>query len=456
MALDERTGIADLYEREVLPALTRRLDAAFPEFGWQRDAQGWRATNQEFTHATFGVRADRVVCHGDAPRGFLIHGQGATLWTTYLNGGRPARGRDFVSVVRTLAARAGLETDQLERPPTQAQRRSKLLHDTFALCRRELASERGEAARAYLERRGIPADRVVESGVGVMPETTRLRLALTIAGYRDTEIANAGILADSRWAGRIIGAWRDEHSNIATLWARTTYQDDAEKYLYLRGARRPDGLPYGLSSLVTSGPRAEAIDLLLVEGVLDIHVLQVNGVPHVAALGGTAAGSRLFEQLAAHGVSNVTLALDNDPAGATGTQRAIDAAIAADRSPRVWVIDPDLFDNAKDPGEVIQRQGPHAWERAAAAPICGITAYAVELAGPISNWRSEPGRRAGLARASTWLASLHPRHSIEQTAALDAVANTLGYDAEATRRTFRAQHWHEHLAHRGPRHGIDR
>jgi DNA primase len=456
MALDERTGIADLYERDVLPALTRRLDAAFPEFGWQRDPQAWRATNQAFTHATFGVRADRVVCHGDAPRGFLIHGQGATLWTTYVNGGQPARGRDFVNVVRTLAERAGLETAQLERPATAAQRQANLLHDTFVLCQRELTSERGAPARAYLEARGIPSERVAESGVGVMPEATRLRLALTSAGYRETEIANAGVLADSRWAGRIVGAWRDEHSNIATLWARTTHQDDAEKYLYLRGARRPDGIPYGLTNLITNGSRSEAASLLLVEGVLDVHILRANGIQDVAALGGTATSARLFEQLAAHGISDVTLALDNDPAGVAATHRATDSAIRADRSPRVWVIDPDLSDNAKDPGEIIQRRGPGAWERTAAAPVCGITAYAVELAGPISTWETEPGRRAGLARATACLATLHPRHSVEQAQALDAVADTLDFDIAAVRRTFRAHHWQQGQERAVPQQGIDR
>jgi hypothetical protein len=69
MTTTKHAGVADFYERDVLPALTHHLDSAFPEFGWRRDTQGWRATNQAFTHATLGVRADRVVCHGDAPRG---------------------------------------------------------------------------------------------------------------------------------------------------------------------------------------------------------------------------------------------------------------------------------------------------------------------------------------------------------------------------------------------------
>ncbi len=92
MATTERPGIADFYEHEVLPALTERLDQAFPEFGWTRDPRGWHATNHDFTHQQLGVRADRVVCHGPAPRGFLIHGDGPVLWTTYAQP-RPASPR---------------------------------------------------------------------------------------------------------------------------------------------------------------------------------------------------------------------------------------------------------------------------------------------------------------------------------------------------------------------------
>jgi hypothetical protein len=98
----------------VLPALVERLDQAFPEFGWQRDPRGWHATNQDYTHTTLGVRADRVVCHGDAPRGFLIHGHGPVLWTSYANHGKPARGLEFIDVVHHLAERAGI--DHTDRP----------------------------------------------------------------------------------------------------------------------------------------------------------------------------------------------------------------------------------------------------------------------------------------------------------------------------------------------------
>ena len=107
--------IGDFYVEVVLPALAARLDAAFPEFGWRQDARGWVATNQEMTHRVFGVRADRVVAHGHAPQGFLIHGADPTLWTAYLNGGAIPRGETFRTVVHELAARAGVDTSHIDR-----------------------------------------------------------------------------------------------------------------------------------------------------------------------------------------------------------------------------------------------------------------------------------------------------------------------------------------------------
>ena len=73
-APQRHAGIRDFYEETVLPALAAHLDTVFPEFGWRRDSRGWVATNQEMTHQALGVRADRVVAHGDAPAGFLVHG----------------------------------------------------------------------------------------------------------------------------------------------------------------------------------------------------------------------------------------------------------------------------------------------------------------------------------------------------------------------------------------------
>ena len=42
------------------------------------------------------MRAERVVAHGPAPRGFLVHGGDAMLWTAYVNGGSVPRGPQFI------------------------------------------------------------------------------------------------------------------------------------------------------------------------------------------------------------------------------------------------------------------------------------------------------------------------------------------------------------------------
>ena len=175
----ERSNARDFYTDEVLPALQQTLDTAFPEFGWRRDRHGWVATNQEFTHRALGVRADRLVAHGPAPRGFLVHGADAVLWTAYLNGGVTPRGRDFVIAVRELAGPAGVDAAPLDRPQPR-DRRAELLQDVFLVARRE---------------------KIADSLIGVMPECRQLADALARAGYARSEIQSSGVLADSRWQG---------------------------------------------------------------------------------------------------------------------------------------------------------------------------------------------------------------------------------------------------------------
>ena len=230
--------IGDFYVEVVLPALAGRLDSAFPEFGWKQGARGWVATNEEMTHRVLGVRAERVVAHGPAPRGFLVHGGDSTLWTAYLNGGVVPRGEIFASVVREIAGRAGVDTAPIDRTQPR-DRASALLQGFFALCSSELHGRAGAAARAYLEQRGFPLRTIDNGGLGVVPGELFTKNALEPAGYSELEIARSGLLADGRWPGRLCRAWRDERGTIRTLWARSLRDSDSStRYLYL--ADRPD------------------------------------------------------------------------------------------------------------------------------------------------------------------------------------------------------------------------
>ncbi|MEZ5102475.1 MAG: toprim domain-containing protein [Thermoleophilia bacterium] len=437
---DRSRSLLALYTDEVLPALAGQLDRAFPEFGWRRDRDGWVATNDELTHRLLGVRADRVVAHGEAPAGFLVHGAGPTLWTAYVNGGEPPRGAAFVDAVRTLAERAGLAPNLLEEP-RPVDRRADLLHDFFVLGRRELMSDRGAAARAYLvEQRGFPEHALDESSLGLVPAAERAGEALRRLGYSREEIDGAAVLADSRWPGRIVGAWRDDRARVRTLWARTL--DPAAngdgKYLYLRGASRAGLLPYGASSAI-AGPGADRSTLVLVEGVMDVHQLRARGFENAAALGGTSIRPATFELLARRGVERVILALDNDQAGREATARVVEAAGRAADAPAILVLDPAQLGRHKDPDALVRSEGIAAFRSLLGEATCGITWRALEHVLELGDGPS--ARREALARAGRWLGRLPARLSLEQEDAVHAIAETCGYSPEAVGRAFRARFW---------------
>jgi DNA primase len=424
----------------VLPALASRLDHAFPEFGWRRDPRGWVATNEQHTHARLGVRADRVVAHGPMPRGFLVHGGEPMPWTAYVNGGNVPRGFEFVRVVKELAQRAGVDASPLDRPQPR-DRRGDLLQAFFQLCRRELLGDAGADARSYLERRGFPAETCSDAALGLVPPAITTGRLLERAGYRPEEIAAAGILVDSRWPGRLCGAWRDGYGRIGTLWARAL--GDAEsadtRYLYLRGATRTDLPPYGLSDLLSRPPDTRR-EIVLVEGFFDVHQLRARGIENIAALGGTSARPQTFELLHRLGIEAVTLCLDNDEAGRTATARAVENSARACNSPEIYVIDPRQLGSAKDPDELVRERGPAAWRELIEARTCGVGWRAHELA-TITRDSPAPERRAALARAGRWLGGLPARLALEQEDAVRLIAEQCGYSSEAVSRSFQARFW---------------
>jgi DNA primase len=430
---------SDFYTETVLPTLVERLDQAFPEFGWRRDANGWVATNQQHTHARLGVRADRVIAHGPAPRGFLIHGGEPMLWTAYVNGGTVPRGPDFVRAVRDIAERVGVDPSPLDRTRPR-DRRADLLQLFFDHCRRELAGERGTEARAYLERRGFPTDAIESTGLGLVPAPGATRQLLERAGYREGEIAASGVLADSRWPGRLCGAWRDEYGRIGTLWTRALGDVTAAdtRYLYLSGASRTNLPPYGVSDLRTDSRNARR-ELVLVEGFMDLHQLRARGIENIAALGGTSTTPRALEQLDSLGIDVVTLCLDRDDAGRAATARAVEHSTRARQSPEVYVIDPERLAPTNDPDALVRELGPDAWHKLIETRTCGIAWRAREFARTVNRDSPAPERRAALARAGSWLGGLPSRLALEQEDALHALADQCGYSAKAVQRAFQAR-----------------
>lgn len=358
------------------------------------------------------------------------------LWTAYVSGGTVPRGAEFVRAVTDLAARAGVDASPIERQATP-DRRAELLEAFFELARRELASERGANAHSYLERRGFPTDAIDTSGLGVVPPAAVTRRALEEGGYHEAELRAAGILTDSRWPGRLCGAWRNDRGAIGTFWARALADGEAAgtRYLYLRGSARTNLPPYGLSR----GTR----ELVLVEGFLDYHQLTARGIAGVAALGGTSTSSRLFEQLSRGGIESVVLCLDNDDAGREATGRAIDHAARARTSPAIFVVAPERLGDADDPDTLVRREGVDSWKEMLEQRECGVVWRAKEIARDINVDGPVAERRDALGRAGAWLGKLPPRLAIEQEDAVRTVAAQTGYSPDAVGRAFRARYWQD-------------
>ena len=134
--------------------------------------------------------------------------------------------------------------------------------------------------------------------------------------------------------------------------------------------------------------------MILVEGILDHHHLHARGITNTAALGGTATRSSLFDDLARHGVEEVTLLLDADQAGHDATCRAIDHAVHSTTCPDLTVV--RLNDeNDNDPDQYL-RNGNAAELRATIETR--VSAITWQSARTVSAW-SNPMRFSSMI---TW------------------------------------------------------
>lgn len=434
------------YEQIVAPVVFERLDAVFPELGLVRDQRGWRATNEDATHAFFGARAERVVCHKIG--GFYIYGAGAVPWLAHLGAGDVPRGRDYVEAVRRLAQTVGVDTSPIEHPAPRAAPGAARLRDVretyFKRCVETYQhTKRGAAARAYLAERAILGTNAAEiTGLlGVAPHASEARRLLSAAGFTRGEVEASGVLADARWTGRIVGAWRDEQDRIATLWARATNHDTdaAQRYLYLRGATRP-ALPYLAS-------RVRSREVVIVEGVLDALALQAHGCASAVALGGSSASEATWSALARHGIRHATLCLDYDATGDRASRSATHSALRAAEAPHLLIRSDDpnahekdfaaLFAHLRDhdPAAYADLQTPGALASLIGSRATGAVEYEIRaILNEHEGKATRNARQAAFDAAVSFLARVPDTHALAREDAIQLLAGWARLDPATIKR----------------------
>src|SRR5262249_55409567 len=152
--------------------------------------------------------------------------------------------------------------------------------------------------------------------------------------------------------------------------------DSSTRYLYLRGASRSALPPYGLSEVLRL-PARERRELVLVEGLIDVHHLRAHGYLNIAAAGGARLSGSMLTRLGPQGIESVVLAFDNDAAGRDGVARVVRDVSRAYVAPALRVVESRLLGSAKDPDGFVREHGLASFRDLVAGAVCAVTWHAL-------------------------------------------------------------------------------
>jgi DNA primase len=302
-------------------------------------------------------------------------------------------GLPFMEAVKQLAAEAGLEVPAAS---PEAQAKAKVADSLAELTARaagwfqaQLAGDAGAAARAYLDRRGVPPALAKRFGLGLAPDgKTALR-----SHFNDVEadrLIDAGLIGKSeggeifdRFRGRLMFPIRDRRGRVVGFGGRALgdvqpkYLNSADGPLFDKGRL--------LYNLDLAGPVArQSGRLIVVEGYMDVIGLANAGIAEAVAPLGTALTEAQLT-LAWRLVDAPILCFDGDGAGLRAATRAATRALPLLQPGKTLRI--ATLPAGQDPDDLCRSGGAAAFE--------AVLSSAVPLIDHV--WTSET---AGLEQAT--------------------------------------------------------
>lgn len=280
----------------------------------------------------------------------------------------------FVEAIERLAGEAGMALPEPDAQSAQQEKVRSGLTDWMDLAAKwfeaELRRPPGADARAYLERRGLPASEWERFHIGLAPASrTGLKDYLIAKGARPGELVEAGLLIApedggapyDRFRDRIIFPITDARGRIVSFGGRAL--DPNAKAKYLNG---PDTVLfdkgrtlYGLfeaRKILHSAPASEQGELAVVEGYMDVIACQRAGIAAAAPMGTALTEGQMELLWRLH--PEPTLCFDGDAAGRRAAGRTIDRALPVLKPGRSFKF--ALVSGAKDPDEVLREKGAAA------------------------------------------------------------------------------------------------
>ncbi len=282
----------------------------------------------------------------------------------------------FMEAVEKLAAEAGMSLPAPDPQTQAAQEKAKGLYEALEaaanLFEAELRRVRGQGARAYLEKRGVPEVAQQRFRLGFAPEGPRaLKDELVAKGFEVSVLVAAGLVIKTdrgdvidRFRNRLMFPIVDHRSRVVAFGGRAL--DPQARAKYLNSPETPvfhkGNLLYNLTRARAERERDEAV--LVVEGYMDVIACDQAGLQAVAPMG-TAITEQQIERLW-HVVDEPVMCFDGDKAGRGAARRAISRTLPILKPGKslnfVWMPE------GQDPDDLLRSAGPEALRAAVAHP----------------------------------------------------------------------------------------
>ena len=354
----------------------------------------------------------------------------------------------FMEAVETLAKRAGLEVpDRSGGDDAAYERKKKERQIHYDVCREaarfyhaSLMSEKGLAARKYLENRGIGLSAVRRFGMGYSPDWDSLNFYLKDKGFKTEDIHRAGVLnvtkndrAYDPLSGRIIVPIVNMAGNVVAFGGRIFNGEDAAKYKNTVVTdifdKSKNLFAINLAKKCKQEGRLKYV--IIVEGYMDAISLYQAGFDMTVASMGTALTSeqaRLVSRL----TKEVYICYDGDKAGQAATLRGLDILKKEGLNVRVMSMPDEM-----DPDDLVRKRGAEDFEKALEAAV-PLTDYKLVCAGRESGADKVNGeekkREAFRTFAKNAIAVLKPLDSVEQDSYLGLIRDRTGLSYDMLKR----------------------
>lgn len=340
----------------------------------------------------------------------------------------------FVDAVKFLAQRAGMELpdevddDRLRRERAYKDRLYAACKEAALFYHKQLLSPAGKAAQAYLAKRGVDGKLATRFGLGFALETwDGLTNYLAGKGYTKEELIDAGLAIRGKRKDGCYDAYRNRvifpiiatSGRVIGFGARTMKKDEQPKYINTGDTpiyNKRSNL-YALN--MQKGKRP--VDLVMVEGYMDVISLHAAGIDNAVASLGTALTQQQARLMKRY-VERVYISYDGDAAGQNATLRGLDILAAEGLDVKVIIIPGDM-----DPDDYVRRNGKDAFLKLK-DEASTLNGFKLSHIATQFDLRTADGREAYAKRACAFVGALQP---VECERYAPVIARNTGLSLEA-------------------------